>query len=99
VRECSSEEGVDVMAARRIERDMGAGRRRIALEDREVLQSVDAVVDAVGLDANFFVAELCEGGRVELTARNEVADDEQDVVNDDPPRRHRALRPSGTCGS
>ncbi len=60
----------------------------LPLADREVVQVLGPVADTVFLNVQFHVTERSQCGCVEPPARVKVFDDEQHVVDDDPPLGH-----------
>ena len=60
----------------------------LPLADREVIQVLGPVGDAVVLNVELFVAEWGEGCRVEPLARVQVSHDEEHVIDDDAPNAH-----------
>ena len=67
---------------------MSRGCHGLPLADREVVQVLGPVADTVFLNEKFHVTERSQCGCVEPSARVKVFDDEQHVVDDDPPLRH-----------
>src|SRR5947208_177267 len=92
VRHRGMEEGIHGSPIRGIESDMCGRRRRLSDVDREVVQPFGSVSDAVRLDVELFEPEWSERRRVETPAGFEVADHEQDVIDDHPSGRHAFKR-------
>src|SRR4249920_1882272 len=71
------------------ERNMSRRGHGLPLADREVVQVLGPVGDTVVLNVKFFVAEWGEGCRVEPSARVQVSDDEEHVIDDYAANAHR----------
>ena len=93
-RDGSLEERIDGVAPGRVERHVRSCRDRPSAGDREVVQVVRAIGDAVLLHVELRVAERGQGGRVQTPARVEILDDEQNVVHHDTPDGHDTVRRS-----
>ena len=71
------------------ERNMRRGGHGLPTADREVVQVLGPVGDAVVLNVKFLIAEWGEGGCIESPARVQVCHDEEHVIDDDAANRHR----------
>jgi hypothetical protein len=77
--------GVPTLGGERNMRRCGHG---LPTADREVVQVLGPVGDAVVLRVEFLIAEWGEGGCIEPPARVQVCHDEEHVIDDDAANRH-----------
>jgi len=88
VRDRRVEERVDRSSVGGVERDVRGGGHGLPPADREIVEPVRPIGDAVLLDVQLLVPERCERGRVQTPAGIQIRHHEQHVVHHDPPDRH-----------
>jgi hypothetical protein len=99
VRDGGLEERIHGVPALGGERNMRRRGHGLPTANREVVQVLGPVGDAVFLNVQFLIAQRGEGGRIQSPAPVQVCHDEEHVIDDDAANRHRSTISTPGLGS